>query len=62
MPAARPLLERLGQLGEALMGTALAGLDEAEIAKLLASLSTVKENLRQAVQRKAAASPEQRYG
>jgi len=61
-PAARPLLERLSVLGEELMGTALAGLDPSEIAMLLANLSTVKENLRQAIQRKAAAQPEQRYG
>jgi len=60
--AARPLLERLGDLGEDLMATALAGLDESKIAALLANLSTLKENLRQAVQRRAAAHPEQRYG
>jgi MarR family transcriptional regulator, transcriptional regulator for hemolysin len=61
-PAARPLLERLGELGEELMGTALAGLDKSEIAQLLASLAAVKDNLRQAIQRKAAAQAEHRYG
>src|SRR5690349_9609938 len=61
-PAARPLLDRLSDLGETLMETALAGLDQAEIARLLANLSTVKENLRQAIQRKAATHPDRRYG
>jgi len=60
-PAARPLLERLSDLGEDLMQTALARLDRAELTVLLARLSTIKENLRQAVQKKPA-SPEQRYG
>ena len=53
-PAARPLLERLTSLGEDLMETALAGLDRKDIDTLLAGLGTIKENLRQAVQRKHA--------
>jgi MarR family transcriptional regulator, transcriptional regulator for hemolysin len=64
-PAARPLLERLSELGEDLMETALAGLQPSDINALLAHLATVKENLRQAVQRKPAgkqADAEQRYG
>ena len=60
-PAARPLLERLSDLGEDLMETALAGLGRSEVAALLASLSTVKENLRQAIHKRQS-SPEQRYG
>jgi MarR family transcriptional regulator for hemolysin len=51
-PAARPLLDRLSDLGEELMSTALAGLDQSETTALLGSLTTVKENLRQAVQKK----------
>ena len=61
-PAARPLLERLGGLGEDLMDTALAGLDDAATASLLADLTTVKENLRQAVQRRQPSAEEKRYG
>jgi MarR family transcriptional regulator for hemolysin len=61
-PAARPLLDRLSSLGEELMGTALAGLDESEQGALLARLGTVKENLRQAVLQKKQANLEQRYG
>jgi MarR family transcriptional regulator for hemolysin len=63
MPAAHPLLERLGDLGEQLMATALAGVDRDAIEKMVGQLATVKENLRQAIQQKhAAAAEEQRYG
>jgi MarR family transcriptional regulator for hemolysin len=60
-PAARPLIARLSDLGEELMQTALAGLDESEVAALLAKLTILKENLRQAVQRRQP-SLERRYG
>jgi MarR family transcriptional regulator for hemolysin len=60
-PTARPLLDRLSELGEDLMTTALAGLDQSETSALLASLTTIKENLRQAVQKKSVKT-EQRYG
>jgi MarR family transcriptional regulator for hemolysin len=60
-PAARPLLEQLSELGEDIMETALAGLDRADVARLLASLSAIKDNLRQAIQKKPSAL-EQRYG
>jgi MarR family transcriptional regulator, transcriptional regulator for hemolysin len=60
-PAARPLLDRLSELGEDLMTTALAGLDQSETSALLSSLTTIKENLRQAVQKKSV-KMEQRYG
>src|ERR1700726_2672901 len=52
-PGARPLLERLTELGEDLMETALVGLNPADVNGLLAHLATVKENLRQAIQKKA---------
>jgi len=64
-PGARPLLERLSVLGEDLMATALSGLEPSQVNALLAQLSTVKENLRQAIQRKQngkQAGLEQRYG
>ena len=62
-PAARPLLEQLGELGEELMTTALAGVDRDSIERMVAQLATVKENLRQAIaQREAATLAEaQRY-
>jgi MarR family transcriptional regulator for hemolysin len=62
--AAHPLLERLGELGEELMTTALAGVDRDIVERMVVQLATVKENLRHAIQNKsgAAAAGEQRYG
>jgi MarR family transcriptional regulator, transcriptional regulator for hemolysin len=62
--AARPMLERLGDLGDEVMGTALAGVDREAVEKMVALLATVKENLRQAIQQRtsAGASGERRYG
>ena len=57
-PAARPLLERLGALGEELMSTALAGIDRPTVKLMLANLSLAKENLRQAIARKSVPSLE----
>src|ERR1700676_5686015 len=47
--ASRPLLERLGGLGEELMATALAGVDRESVETMVARLAIVKENLRQAI-------------
>jgi MarR family transcriptional regulator for hemolysin len=51
-PVARPLLERLGLLGEELMATALAGIERDVIERTVAQLAVVKENLRRAIQQK----------
>ena len=62
-PAARPLLDRLGDLAEELMGTALAGLDQRDSKALLAQLSTIKNNLRAAVARRSQIQVvDERYG
>jgi MarR family transcriptional regulator for hemolysin len=63
-PAARPLLERLGDLGEDLLATALAGVERESVEQMVAQLAIVKENLRQAIQRRPAggAAGERRYG
>jgi len=63
-PAARPLLEQLGDLGETLMTTALAGVDRESVERMVAQLAIVKENLREAIQQRTppAASGERRYG
>jgi MarR family transcriptional regulator, transcriptional regulator for hemolysin len=62
-PAARPLLEKLGDLGEELMATALTGVEREAVERMVAQLSIVKENLRQAIaQRPAADAAERRYG
>lgn len=60
--AARPLLERLGVLGEDLMETTLSGLDDDAVASLIGDLSIMKENLRHAVQRRSPPAEERRYG
>jgi MarR family transcriptional regulator for hemolysin len=43
---AAPTLERLGHLGEELMGRALAGLDPAEIAQMTGWMNRIKSNLK----------------
>jgi len=53
MPAARPLLERLGELGEEMMSTALIGVERDSVEKMIAQLAVVKENLRQAIQQRS---------
>lgn len=60
--AARPLLERLSDLGEELMSGALAGLAPEDIALLVSKLAVVKDNLRQAIQKKQAPILEKTYG
>jgi len=63
-PAAGPLLEKLGDLGEELMGTALCGVDRESVQHMIEKLGLVKENLRQAIQQRTAgeAGGERRYG
>jgi MarR family transcriptional regulator, transcriptional regulator for hemolysin len=63
-PAARPLLEKLGALGEDLMATALSGVTPDSIEQTIAQLGIVKENLRQAIQHRSdgEAAGERRYG
>jgi MarR family transcriptional regulator, transcriptional regulator for hemolysin len=67
-PKAKPLLGQLGDLGETLMTTALAGVEREHIEMMVTKLATVKENLRQAIQQKNAAAAlargggDQRYG
>jgi MarR family transcriptional regulator for hemolysin len=49
MPAARPLLERLGVLGEDMMANALAGVDGASVERMVSQLAVVKDNLRRLI-------------
>lgn len=61
-PAARPLLEKLGDLGEELMATALAGVERDSVERMIVQLGIVKENLRQAThQRGTGDAGERRY-
>ena len=63
-PAARPMLEKLGDLGEDLMTTALTGVGADSVERMIAQLGIVKENLRQAIAQRtnAGAAGERRYG
>ena len=63
-PAARPLLDKLGDLGEELMATALSGVGGESVQRMVDELGLVKENLRQAIQHRTASDVqgEQRYG
>ena len=60
-PAARPLLEKLADLGEELMTTALAGIEPAGLEAMVAQLGIMKENLRQAIAQRPA-DAERHYG
>lgn len=62
-PAARPLLEKLGSLGDEMMATALDGVEASTVERITAQLAVIKGNLRQAIQqRTAGAAGEQHYG
>ncbi|MGE3150870.1 MAG: MarR family winged helix-turn-helix transcriptional regulator [Pseudorhodoplanes sp.] len=60
-PAAAPIIKRLGELGEDLMSTVLAGIDKPTVALMLTQLGIAKANLRRAIQNRPA-EPEQSYG
>jgi MarR family transcriptional regulator for hemolysin len=49
---ARPLMNRLADLGENIMATVLEGLDAAKVEQMTANLSGVRDNLRAATSRK----------
>lgn len=63
-PAARPVIERLGALGEETMASVLAGIDPETVEQMVAQLSVVKDNLRRLIQQRGAegAAGERRYG
>ncbi|HET9717121.1 MAG TPA: MarR family transcriptional regulator [Pseudolabrys sp.] len=50
-PAAKPLLDRLGELGADMMETVLHGISSQSIERMLKELGTVKTNLRSAIAR-----------
>ncbi len=54
-PQARPLMDRLADLGNDLMGTVLEGFDPKVIERMIGELSGVKENLKTAIANKPAA-------
>ncbi len=50
-PAAKPLLDRLSELGADMMETVLAGLDAKALERMLKELGVLKDNLRRAINR-----------
>jgi MarR family transcriptional regulator for hemolysin len=62
--AARPLLERLSDLGEETMANTLAGVDVATVELMVSKLSVVKDNLRRLIQQRGAdpTTGERHYG
>ena len=52
-PLARPLMDRLAELGQDMMGTVLEGLDAETIERMIRELSHTKENLKLAISRRA---------
>lgn len=63
-PAAKPVVEGLGRLGEALMTTVLEGIDDKTVDLMLGELTLAKDNLRKAIAGNAGPEPalEQTYG
>lgn len=51
--AARPVMDRLAELGQNLMGTALEDFDLETVERLIGELGRVKENLKNAIGKKA---------
>ena len=62
--AARPLLERLSDLGEETMANTLAVVDVASVELMVSKLSVVKDNLRRLIQQRGAdpTTGERHYG
>ena len=54
---AHPLMDRLADLGDDLMGTVLEGYDAKTIERMITELAGVKENLKTAIANKPAAKP-----
>lgn len=61
-PAARPLLEKLDDLGAQVMESALAGIKRQSVEGMVAQLGIMKENLRQAIAQRPADAAERHYG
>jgi MarR family transcriptional regulator, transcriptional regulator for hemolysin len=64
-PAARPLLEQLGALGEETMADVLAGIPPESVKVMVSQFDVVRENLRRLIQQRngnGTAVGERRYG
>jgi MarR family transcriptional regulator for hemolysin len=56
-PQARPLMDRLAELGQDMMKTVLGGFDLATVERMILELSHTKENLKGAIASKVAERP-----
>src|ERR1044071_4532945 len=56
-PAARPLMDRLAELGQDMMKTVLDGFDLATVERMILELSQAKENLKGAIAKKVVETP-----
>jgi MarR family transcriptional regulator for hemolysin len=56
-PQARPLMDRLAELGHDLMGTVLEGFDVKTIERMIGELARTKENLKTAIANRSAGKP-----
>jgi MarR family transcriptional regulator for hemolysin len=56
-PQARPLMDRLAELGQDMMKTVLGGFDLATVERMILELSHTKENLKGAIANKIAERP-----
>jgi len=56
-PQARPLMDRLAELGQDMMKTVLGGFDLATVERMILELSHTKENLKGAIANKVAERP-----
>jgi MarR family transcriptional regulator for hemolysin len=55
--AARPLMDRLAELGQDMMGTVLEGFDAATIERMIGELARAKDNLKSAIAKKPVEKP-----
>src|ERR1041384_1585078 len=53
-PLARPLMDRLTDMGQDMMGTVLDGFDLATVERMILELSVTKDNLKNAIAKKTA--------
>ena len=57
-PAARPMLDTLWALGGELLPQVLEGVDDAALARTVAELGTIRDNLRAIIDQRTSAQPE----
>jgi MarR family transcriptional regulator, transcriptional regulator for hemolysin len=55
LPAAKPLLDRMWIIGNELMATICAGVDDADLTRTIGQLALVRDNLRQLIERRTSA-------